>query len=109
MNQPAQQRFDGYITAVYQDGNPISAAVRAKAETITYDAEGVTQDGGSILMSGVAPYNRPYQKASIITARVGDYCDIVLDYASGDSRMYIHTEREDLRDCNGSPIEDLPT
>lgn len=104
----SQRKYDAAITAIYVDGALQSGPVRAKSESVTYDAFALSSSGKASILKG-SPYNRPYAKASIITARVGDYCDIVVDLAKGKSRLYVHTEREDLRNCQGDPIEDIPS
>lgn len=113
MNQPladmlSRRRYDAVIVRVYVDGVSQSSAVRAKAGDVTYDAYAVSEQGQATVTT-IKPYNRPYDNASIITARVGDDCEIVVNLATGESRLYVYTEKEDLRDCDGNPIEELPT
>lgn len=104
---PPFSRIDGRITAVYLDDIEQSGgAVRGRAESITYDATFV-RVGKLVKKEKFTPYNRRYIKTSIISARVGDYCDVQINRASGDTQVYVHTERDDLRDCDGNPVEDL--
>lgn len=103
----SQVRFDGFITGIYLNGTPTQNAVRGRADAITYDAEGSAEGGGAVV-SGVTPYNRSFSKASIISAQIGDYCDIIVDRANSTSRLYVSTEKDDLVDCDKNPIEDIP-
>jgi len=107
MSQLPFQRVDGFIKAVYVDGAKQSTLpVRARAETITYDAEFIRGDVYA-REEGFTPYNRRYRNTSIISANEGDYCDIQINRATREVNVYVHTERDDLRDCNGNPVEDL--
>ena len=100
-------RVDGFITAVYLDGQvPDELPVRGRADDITYDAQFVRLER-SATVEDVRPYNRRYKNTSIISANVGDYCDIQINRANGDINVYVHTERDDMRDCDGNPVEDL--
>lgn len=104
---PPSLRLDGFITAVYLDGvDQGMGPIRGRAELITYD--GVFAEGTRLIQQeSFTPYNRRYTKTSIISARVNDYCDVQVSRASGDTQVYVHTERDDLRDCDGNPVEDL--
>lgn len=99
--------FWGEITGVFVDGAGATSQVRASAETVTYDAVG--QDGlSSVNVTNATPYNRAFRKASIITARVGDAVMFQVPHADGvEPRLYVWTEREDHRNCDLEPIEDL--
>jgi hypothetical protein len=104
---PPFSRVDGRITAVYlNDAKQGSEPIRGRAELVTYDATFV-RVGKLVKKEKFTPYNRRYTKTSIISARVGDYCDVQINRASGDTQVYVHTERDDLRDCDGNPVEDL--
>jgi len=106
-DMPPFARTGGTIIAVYLDGaDQGEGPVRGRAELITYDA--VFQNANQTVQEfSLTPYNRRYIKTSIISARVGDYCDVQINRASGDTQVYVHTERDDLRDCDGNPVEDL--
>lgn len=100
-------RLDGEITAVLLDGvEQTETPFRSIANRVTYSAIGQRDTAYSELES-VVPYNRPYQNASIITAQPGDFCDIIVNRVDGVARLYIHTERDDLYDCERLPIEDF--
>lgn len=55
--------------------------------------------------AGIAPYNRVHPKAEVHAARVGDRLKLIVNRADhGDFMAVFWTERETLRDCDGSLI-----
>lgn len=100
-------RVDGNIIAVYVKGSRVATPpVRARAADITYDAEFIRKDQ-FVTKLGFTPYNRRFHNSSIISANEGDYCDVQVNWKTNEANVYVHTERDDLRDCDGNPVEDL--
>lgn len=89
--------FDGHITAVV--GGP-----RATARDITYDAVFYGPDRNGTI-SGFTPSNRRYSTAEMIAAKVNDPVHVRVSRATGETQVYLYTERDALRDCDGNPVE----
>lgn len=97
----------GSISAVLVNGSASgSTPVRDVAEKITYSVRGV-EGGAHNAIVGVVPCNRRFSKARVISAKVGDMCDIRINTSSGETCLYVYTERDDLYDCDLNPIETI--
>ena len=92
-------RVDGWITGV--QGGPLGIA-----NTITYSAQGIGPDG-VVEVENATPYNRSYNRAELYAAAVNDLVVMQVNRATGDVKLYVWTERDALRNCQGELIEDL--
>lgn len=97
MSQAPFMWIDGWITAV--QGGP-----RAIADEITYDARGLGSDG-IVEVLAETPYNRAAKFVEILAAEINDMVRFQVNRTTGETRLYVWTERDATYDCDGKPVE----